>query len=294
MNNYYIYVYLDSRKSGKFIYHDIEFDFEPFYVGKGINDRINKSMFDSLNKLKSNKVNKILSEGFEIISVKIFENLSEIEAFDLEISIINKIGKFISGKGPLTNISDGGSGGDNISNHPNYEVIIEKMCNSQSGEKNGFFGKKHSIETIKNLSNLGKERTGFKNPFYGKKHSDESKSLIAEKNRINNIGERNPFFGKQHKEETKDKIREHRIGKKLSDDTRLKISESLKKLDKSGQKNPMATLYQILSPNNDIIEIIGIISMRDFCKGKFNSNILLKTGNHNGYSLIKKVRINES
>jgi len=34
MNKYYVYVYLDSRKPGKYKYGEYEFDYEPFYVGK--------------------------------------------------------------------------------------------------------------------------------------------------------------------------------------------------------------------------------------------------------------------
>ena len=32
---YYVYIYIDPRKPGKFKYGEYEFDYEPFYIGKG-------------------------------------------------------------------------------------------------------------------------------------------------------------------------------------------------------------------------------------------------------------------
>ena len=39
MNQFYTYVYLDPRKSGKYKYSEYKFDYEPFYVGKGCGNR---------------------------------------------------------------------------------------------------------------------------------------------------------------------------------------------------------------------------------------------------------------
>ena len=33
--NHYVYVYLDTRKPGKYVYEDLEFEYEPFYIGQG-------------------------------------------------------------------------------------------------------------------------------------------------------------------------------------------------------------------------------------------------------------------
>ena len=34
---FYTYIYFDPRKVGPFMYGDLSFDYEPFYVGKGSN-----------------------------------------------------------------------------------------------------------------------------------------------------------------------------------------------------------------------------------------------------------------
>ena len=64
-------------------------------------------------------------------------------------------------------------------------------------------------ETIKRL---GLDINGEKNPFFGKKHSDETKKIISEKNK-ERVGEKNPFYGKKHSDETKEKIAKTLKGK---------------------------------------------------------------------------------
>ena len=47
MSDFYVYIYLDTRKSGKFIYGDLEFEYEPIYVGKTFEGR--KELIDYVN-----------------------------------------------------------------------------------------------------------------------------------------------------------------------------------------------------------------------------------------------------
>jgi hypothetical protein len=34
MKDFYVYIWLDPRKPGKFVYRDLRLDHEPFYVGR--------------------------------------------------------------------------------------------------------------------------------------------------------------------------------------------------------------------------------------------------------------------
>lgn len=37
---FYVYIYFDPRKPGNWVYGEFIFEFEPFYAGKGKDDRI--------------------------------------------------------------------------------------------------------------------------------------------------------------------------------------------------------------------------------------------------------------
>lgn len=114
-NKFYVYVYMDPSKLGKYQYQGLDFSFlyEPFYIGKGHNTR-DMIHFNSyrLNKktFMSNRINKIMKSGNEPLVVRLYENLTEDESFDKEILLIDKIGKRIKNKGPLVNLVDGGGG----------------------------------------------------------------------------------------------------------------------------------------------------------------------------------------
>lgn len=96
------------------------------------------------------------------------------------------------------------------------EKIRNRTKGKYIGKLNPFFGKTHSKETRKVLSEKASKKRGKSNPFFGKHHSDGVRkhlSLIAKEK----TGERNPFFGKHHSPETIKKLSEKarlRIGKK--------------------------------------------------------------------------------
>ena len=75
-----------------------------------------------------------------------------------------------------------------------------------------------------NLTPGGEKVFGQYNPFFGKHHSDETKKKISEKNKgrkfsqeereaccLRNARENNPFYGKHHSDATKQRIREANI-----------------------------------------------------------------------------------
>jgi len=88
-------------------------------------------------------------------------------------------------------------------------------------------GRKHSPESIKKMSDskIGLQ-AGEKNPFFGKFHSDETRKRLSEVN----LGENHPFFGKKHSDETKQKMskvnKRIMLGKKHPDEVLRKISEA--------------------------------------------------------------------
>lgn len=117
-NNYYVYVYLDLLKPGIFNYQNINFDFEPFYIGKGKNSRNTNHLTNCFNKTNKlayrrifyKKLRKMLDLNNKPNIIIYKNNLTEIEAFNLEIELITKIGRRPYKEGPLCNNSTGGEG----------------------------------------------------------------------------------------------------------------------------------------------------------------------------------------
>lgn len=114
-NKTYVYIYLNQTKPGKWFYKNLTFDYEPFYVGVGINRRFRQHLQPKIlsnNSIKSNIINKIIRlTNEQPIHYKIFENLTPIEAYEIEKDIIKTFGRINLKNGPLSNMTDGGESG---------------------------------------------------------------------------------------------------------------------------------------------------------------------------------------
>lgn len=211
LNNYYVYVYLDTRIPGLFCYENgnIEFEYQPIYVGKGTKDRVKKHL-NLYKKSKThfhNKLALIIKEGYEPIYRIIYENLTEMEAFEKEKKLISLIGRELQG-GTLLNLSDGGEG--------------------QSGFN-------HSDDTKNKISNSLKNNLEFQKYMKSKEYSQKlSQSLM---------GHKGHGKGVSRTEEVKNKIKETlkgRPGRKHTELSKEKMSKN-----NSGKNNPNSKVYII-------------------------------------------------
>jgi hypothetical protein len=105
--DYYVYIYLDPRKPGTFIYEDLIYLFEPFYVGSGRGYRKYSHLYETdmkhKNKPKYNKIKKIKKLGLKLILIEIVSNLTKEKSLIIETNIITKIGRNNIKTGPLLN-----------------------------------------------------------------------------------------------------------------------------------------------------------------------------------------------
>lgn len=185
-NKYYVYVYLDPRKPGKYIYGEYEFDHEPFYVGEGNGERKEAHIKEAKGDKSSHKLNKIrsiLRVGLSPIIILQSSNLLEKDAKELEILMIKVIGRNDLKTGPLTNLTNGGDGASGVIYS---KEMREKRSQQAKGDNNGMFGKNHSKDSRKKegQTRLEKIKNGEIIPT---KHTEEWKKHLKNKFAINDV-----------------------------------------------------------------------------------------------------------
>jgi group I intron endonuclease len=138
-----------------------------------------------------NSIRKYGVENFELSVLEQSENSSYIE--NLEI-------KYISENSNLLNVSPGGGGMTINSGWKHSPETIEKLKEKTPP----MLGKKHSQETIDKMKgDLRRKNSGEKNGMYGKTHTEEYKKKMSEI-----MSNNNPMKGKKHSPETIEKIRQ--------------------------------------------------------------------------------------
>jgi hypothetical protein len=262
----YVYVYLDTRKPGKFIYDDLEFDYEPFYVGKGRGNRYKEHLNEKriVNKHKSGKINNIIKDNLLPAIIFICESVSDDVAKSIEIMTISKIGRYPNG--PLTNLTDGGDGTIGLKR---LQESIDKQIKSTLSNDSWLRNMK-SVEFAEGVSTRMKE-------YYS---NEENRKLISKRQ----SGSGNSMYGKKTSDKQKNAVRlAHIQGRvNLTEDGRKRLIESSKK--RKGKKNNKiksdAILYIITSPYGISYNIYGNVRLQNFCKeNKLQHRVLKKNTN---------------
>lgn len=109
---FYVYVLLDPRKIGPFQYGKYQFNFQPFYVGKGKGKRWTSHLrLNEGSQQKNRRISEIVHSGSEIEVRYIFETDDEASAYTEESAAIKTIGRFNGPtEEPLLNSNDGWNG----------------------------------------------------------------------------------------------------------------------------------------------------------------------------------------
>lgn len=171
--------------------------------------------------------------------INVIETDNREEAFKLEQEMILKA--FNSNrKHLLCNIGLNSRAGDNLTNHPYRNDIISKRAKSQktlfdkmsseerkikygkSGDKNGMYGKTHTPEVRKKLSEMFKGHSFNK----GIKLSKEHIAKISERQKLR-TGEKNSFYGRTHSPEVKMKMREFALNRKPANVRKIQTNEGV-------------------------------------------------------------------
>lgn len=190
------------------------------YIGQATDIHFRWTFYRNLNcKTQTKLYNSLKKYGwenhvFEIIHECLPEQLNELEKYytDLFQTFNTKNGM---------NLRDGGGAHGKCS-----EETLRKMSESRKGDKNPYFGKKHTEESKRKNSEAHKGKKLSKEhiekiSFKGKKHSEETKIKMSESAKGNKR-----WFGKKHSAETRNKMSEAAKGKPKSKEHIQKILET--------------------------------------------------------------------
>lgn len=169
--DYYVYIYLNQTKKGNWIYENLIFDYQPFYVGKGTGKRENIHLCPHMKKQKNIKNSIIKSifakTGEQPLHYRIYDCLTNEEAILIEKNIIKQFGRIDNKTGILSNCTDGGDGANNFSEDTLKKIGRKKQPVYQYDLNGNFIKKYESANLIKNGCNISTsiKRNGTYNGF---------------------------------------------------------------------------------------------------------------------------------
>ena len=228
---HYIYAYIDPRNQ------------IARYIGQGQKERCQwwKYVKEDGYGVRS-WLYRLRKLGLPPTVVTVLAGLTQAQVDRWEIDLIDLIGRFDLGKGPLLNRADGGQG----INNPSAETR-RKLSEAKRGNINSK-GKSPSAETRRKMSEAQKGRTF--SAEHKKKLSEAKKSNASRKDEKQSEETRRKLSeamrgntyrkGKKQSEETRRKISDARKGRVHSAETRRKMSEAQK-----GKKKSEATRRKI-------------------------------------------------
>ena len=250
----------------------------PFYVGKGHEYRAYVHIQRALSEKCptktwcERKILKILRETnlFPLIEF-IGCSLTEQQSFYLETETIKNIGRICDNSGPLVNLTLGGEGTCGLIRSAEHSAKISKALT----------GRKHTEES---KHKMRKPKT------FTKEQHEKFKILRKE------IANR---------PEVKAKLKIHNQNKTVSDETKEKISSTMKDkiasgqisvghLCKTGTEHSQAKIWIIKTPSGEKIEVVAL---RDFCnkheihysslRNTFYTKQEIKRGKSAGWQIIE-------
>jgi len=129
---------------------------------------------------------RLKKQGLQPIIIKVLSGLTQAQVDGWEIGLINLIGRYDQGKGPLLNLVDGGQGVNNPSAETRRKI-------SEAGK-----GRRHSAEARRRMSEAQKGNTNCK----GRSPSAETRRKISEAGK-----------GRRHSAEARRRMSEAQKGK---------------------------------------------------------------------------------
>ncbi len=252
MSSYYVYLLLDPTNY-----------YLPFYIGKGKDLRWQSHLKETTNpenKRKHALIQKIRAAGEEPVHIKWEENMEEGDAYDLEIELIKKFGRYnYDPGGILMNIS--------LDNRPppasisrvgkkHSEATKKKMSDARRGKT---YEEIYGVEEAERLKEIKRNQSG---PMLGKHHSKETKKILSDKRKGISYEE---LYGIERARQLKEDKRQwnlkhnhsfpSRIGIKHSEETKRKMSEAHRGVPQS--KNHIAALTKVRQRNYKITNVVS-------------------------------------